>query len=531
MDTTSENNIGELGGTNPASFIRTYAKDYAALSGSAPTSAPVTKKNVPATKFSTKNSNEIAARNESLITHPNELQNTTVDLGQLEHEAELQNNSMESNQIPEELPQEEVVEPISLPRIDTGDIVSAHVATVAKPELEEQLIGATELPIANPFSDQDDSDRAAILARLKAKAASHSAVVNNKPLSKIEEIPPMPLPIPIPVMAPMSVPEKKATNKVASESFHTYKTDFTDHEKEAGASKFTVLAAEKDLKRKPQAPIQKHGSRSVLAIISSVLLIIIGAGGAYAAYMYMLQSAPVAIISTPATPITPDASVPLQGTGEVLLQALATQSLQQIPPNSIVNTYVTEATTTQRGVLEQQSTGGAFFTELSLQAPNILVRNIDPDSMVGVVNASGETRPFFVLRVSSYERTFAGMLTWESSILSDLAPLFPRYSNTATQQAVTVSSQATTTATSTPNATKASPLSQTTLPANIPDQTQPMNQFVDEVVANHSARALMDGAGRTLLIYGYADKQTLLIARNEAAFTLLLSRLHSSSQN
>ncbi len=548
MDTTPENSIGELGGTNPASFIRTYAKDYAALSGNTVVPSLPTKKNKAFSKLSTKKSKEAATQDGSLITRPNDFQTETIDLAQIEHAGENSKNSLGSDRIPEEFGgEEEIIEPIALPRIDTGDIVSAHITSVAKPELEEQLIGATELPVANPFSDQGDSERAAILARLKAKAASHPTMIAPSPpvtevttpkqeplaksesLPKIEELPPMPLPMALPVIAPPT--EKTAENKIVSESLHTYKTDFADHEKESGASKFTVLAAEKDAKRKPRAKTQKHGSGPVLAIISSIFLIIIGGGGAYAAYVYMVQSAPIAILSTPITPITPDASVPLKGTGDALLRALATQSLQQIPPNSIVNTYVTEATTTRQGVVEQQATGGAFFTELNLQAPDILVRNVNPDSMVGVVNAAGETRPFFVLRVSSYERTFAGMLTWESSMMRDLSLLFPRFSEQPAEQVVNTPLQATATSTSTANTAKTGPQPQTILPTNMPDQTQPMGQFVDEVVANHSARALMDGAGRTLLIYGYADKQTLLIARNEAAFTLLISRLHTATAN
>jgi hypothetical protein len=53
-------------------------------------------------------------------------------------------------------------------------------------------------------------------------------------------------------------------------------------------------------------------------------------------------------------------------------------------------------------------------------------------------------------------------------------------------------------------------------------------RFVDETVANHDVRALKDSAGRTILLYGYRDKQTLIIARDEAAFTALLVRLGAS---
>ena len=133
--------------------------------------------------------------------------------------------------------------------------------------------------------------------------------------------------------------------------------------------------------------------------------------------------------------------------------------------------------------------------------------------MVGIVHAGTETRPFFILRVDSYERTFAGMLAWEPSMLSDLQSLYPLYPASTPQN-----NSANTTGTST----------QIFIPAIAPNA--PANQFVDEIVANHSARALKDSSGNTIIIYGYADKETLIISRDEAAFTLLLQRLATNNQ-
>jgi hypothetical protein len=59
------------------------------------------------------------------------------------------------------------------------------------------------------------------------------------------------------------------------------------------------------------------------------------------------------------------------------------------------------------------------------------------------------------------------------------------------------------------------------------DPTAPASQFMDEIVASHDTRVLKDGAGRTIILYGYTDKQTLILSRDEASFTLLLSRMSS----
>ncbi len=164
--------------------------------------------------------------------------------------------------------------------------------------------------------------------------------------------------------------------------------------------------------------------------------------------------------------------------------------------------YVNQSTTTPQGTVESPASGGAFISALTLQAPDLLLRNIDPSSMVGLVHAGSQTAPFFVLRVTSYERTYAGMLEWEPSMLQSLAPLYPEYPEGNTGS---------------------------TTNSSFDTSSAPEQQFVDELLGTVSVRALKDGAGRTLIIYGYADRRTLLIARDETAFQLLLSKLSTSS--
>ena len=57
------------------------------------------------------------------------------------------------------------------------------------------------------------------------------------------------------------------------------------------------------------------------------------------------------------------------------------------------------------------------------------------------------------------------------------------------------------------------------------DTSVPQSQFTDEIVANRSVRALKDISGRTIVLYGYADKATLILVRDEDAFTFIVNRL------
>jgi hypothetical protein len=284
---------------------------------------------------------------------------------------------------------------------------------------------------------------------------------------------------------------------------HTYKSDFSDHIDNTRASTFSVLAAEKDAtpkKSRPVKPTHKKGSNGTYIILGAILLIVLGAGGIVAAYMY--SNKPIVVPGITASYlITPDSQVKLTGSGSKLLEALADQATQPLQTNTVELTYVDESTTTPQGVTEEPASGGAFISELQLQAPDVLLRNIDPSSEVGIIQAGTQTRPFFVVKVLSYERTFAGMLQWEPTMLGDLSALYPIYPEN---------------------------ISSASSSENSIGQNQPTDSFVDEIVSNHSVRALKDISGRTIVLYGYADTQTLLLARDEAAFTLLLQKLHSS---
>ena len=137
---------------------------------------------------------------------------------------------------------------------------------------------------------------------------------------------------------------------------------------------------------------------------------------------------------------------------------------------------------------------------------------------MGVIHEGGETRAFFALRVSSYERTFAGMLTWEPLMMRDLGLLYPLYPEDVIEEPVVDLSASTT------------PKVASTTPRIVPAPAVSRGRFEDTVVANRDVRILRDTRGRSLLLYGYADKETLVIARNEASFAALITRLAAKNK-
>lgn len=294
-------------------------------------------------------------------------------------------------------------------------------------------------------------------------------------------------PVPSPAVTPAPGPDSAAR-------MHTYTSDFSQAVDAAHATPATVLAAEQDAGATRARAAAPSSGANRFYIIAAIALIALGAAGAYAAYRYASQPQTVAVTQVAPVRIFVDERVELSGTGSALAMAIEGSVQTPLAANAVRLLTLPNGTSTDNSV----------FSSLQLPAPNILLRNISaPGSIAGVVNVSGNQSPFFILGVASYGDTFSGMLSWEPTMAANLSALFPSYAQGSGVQAA-----------STTTATSSAPVVATT--------------FKDEVVANHDTRVLRDSVGHTLIIYGYWDQNTLLIARDEDAFTELVGRLANS---
>ncbi|MBU6490907.1 hypothetical protein KGQ25_01990 [Patescibacteria group bacterium] len=295
-------------------------------------------------------------------------------------------------------------------------------------------------------------------------------------------------PKPMPVPEPLPIAPREEVKPIP---LKTYASDFSDRIKQEHASSITVLAAEQDSgPRVLREPLPQKSFRGGVAVLFGAVLLVAGGAGVYFAYTrYLGRTAPVAITTTVSAPIFVDEREQVSGSGPVLLQAIE-QSVTHPVQGAVRLLYPAVATTT----------GNNIFLNLDLGAPDILVRNVNASGgMAGIVRASGSQSPFFILSVSSYSDTFAGMLLWEPTMARDLEGLFPPYALSE--------SSATSTSTSAGNTTA---------------------YFSDETVANHDVREYRPAPGQGAFLYGYWNRTTLIIARDAAAFSTIVARLSTS---
>ncbi len=306
--------------------------------------------------------------------------------------------------------------------------------------------------------------------------------------------PPPPPPPPAPLPSPRPAPPPPPPPELAP--IKTYAGDFSERMKDTRASAATVLAAEQDrTMREPEALPEKQKLGNTLYVIGGVVLLIIGVVGAYIAYSrYQTATAPVVPAQTVPAPIFVDEREQIGQGGLAPIVAIQ-QSVAR--PLSGSNTV--------RLLYLATSTDKSVFASLPVSAPDILVRNVNPArSMAGVVAVAGVQSPFFILSVSSYGYTLSGMLSWETLMPRTLSALFPPYPSAAGA------------------ATSTSPT-----PATVPAGNGQLG-FRDETVGNHDVRVYRDAAGRSVMLYGYWNQSTLVIARDPAAFTEILGRLATS---
>lgn len=315
------------------------------------------------------------------------------------------------------------------------------------------------------------------------------------------------VPAPVPAPAEVSV----STSSVKPMPLQTYADDFSQRMKETRASAATVLAVEQDsatsAPRTEEPPASSRGN--LLYVVAGIMLLIAGGVGAYAVYTRSIAQMQPILVPGVSAPIFVDEREQISGTGTALTQAIVQSATRPFAAGTVRFLHLDPSITTE-----------SVFSSLRVPAPDILRRNIHvAGSMAGVVSAGGNRNPFFILSVVSYSDTFSGLLSWEPQMPHDLEALFPPYPAPPSFFATS------TVATSTAKTGTKAPTKATTTPSI----SSPSKQtFDDEVIRNHDVRVYRDVSGKSVLLYGYWNQTTLVIARDEAAFAEIIGRLATS---
>ncbi len=266
-------------------------------------------------------------------------------------------------------------------------------------------------------------------------------------------------------------------------SLRTFQGDVQEHIETKKETIATIALAEQKKKIEHNEPTYTerptHSFTAGILVTISIIFLAVGGMIIGGIYFFKTTAEPTSSLTTEQTIITytDKKDVVLPGiTHEYLAAALRNEK----------TSFTTEVDRILHTTFSY-GTSSLTTTELiPLIAPNAgdaLQRNIT-SVMVGVYSYDTH-EVFFLLRPDDFGIVYSGMLNWESALGNDMADFFPALQNHLI--------------------------------------TNP-SIFTDETYKNKDVRVIKDTNGNVVLLYGFIDKNTLVITANEKIFEAILNR-------
>ncbi|HEY0907759.1 MAG TPA: hypothetical protein VGE35_00210 [Candidatus Paceibacterota bacterium] len=287
--------------------------------------------------------------------------------------------------------------------------------------------------------------------------------------------------------AAQSAPQPAAAlNDPSIKQIRTFKSDAEEAVRYQNVSAVDIALAEQKKRERTQiqyeAPQTHHAGTFILVVI--ILMVVLGGG-----WYFWFSSSQVADTGAPASNVSIRTIIPYAKASTIVMDpesdslVLIAAKLKQLNAG-LGNTYAlvpiaSPAATSQADI-------ASVFRDTAI--PNRLLRSLDQNYMIGTYTYD-TLSPFFIIKNTFFQNAFSGMLEWEKGMRRDLLPLTQIAHETETS--VTAAS----------------------------------SQFEDAIVSNIDARVLKDSSGKTVLIYAFADKNTIVVTTGESTLKYILERL------
>lgn len=263
----------------------------------------------------------------------------------------------------------------------------------------------------------------------------------------------------------------------------TLEGDTAELIKNTNSSLYTISKIEKEKNTEKESdPEKTETNRNAILLLLGALLIIAGASLILFFVLMRMntqkeQPAPV-VIEKNIINSDMSTSIEYDPTQKSLSDVIKSILSEEVKGQNIVeNIKITEE--------NKKISLSILLTGLSSNVPGMLLRALNEDDyMFGIVN-NGERLPFIIAKINYYENSFGGMLQWENQ---NLANIFARE-----------------------------------------DEMQSTNHvWNDAFIMNKDIRIARDQDGKTLALYSFFDRQTLVITDNEITYPVIINALLNS---
>lgn len=294
-----------------------------------------------------------------------------------------------------------------------------------------------------------------------------------------------------------SLPSRAPKTADDVRALHTLKDDLQDVVRNKKISLVRAVALEEEKKYRPSiSPEEELSARpkpSRAPIVLTLILFLFGAGVLGATYYILQDRAIEAEEPLQSEILFAERTIPLDvgllAPADIRREIAGARGAGGLPLGAIMQILPARQGPDGSGV---PLTFGEFMRAIDAHPPEELVRALGTVFFFGI-HTVDENAPAFVVPVLSYERAFAGMLAWERTMNSDLAPMF----------------------TAVPTQTVG------------PDGVLVERKFGDDIIQNFDVRVLRDESGVVQLYYSFPTRNLLIIAESQYSFTELLSRLRA----
>lgn len=266
-------------------------------------------------------------------------------------------------------------------------------------------------------------------------------------------------------------------------TIRTYASDMADVVKEKQGSVVKIVMAEEDKRRKVVENIKPTSRKNIFFIAGSMLAIALTL--LVIVFAISRSNKPIEVTDTPITTQTSkiipyESDLTLNTTGVRLV--LASEIEKSLAGSYTLGSITSINLTDDSGIFLKTND---FINLMRIRLSSPFLRSLSDDYMIGIHTFNGNEL-FLILESNSYDATFAGMLSWEQTMLVDLYDIFDITSTTLSLN----------------NAT-----------------------FQDILIDNIDTRAVLDESGEIVLMYSIVNEHTIIITKSEETFKEIRGRL------
>ncbi len=252
-----------------------------------------------------------------------------------------------------------------------------------------------------------------------------------------------------------------------------------------------------------KSPVRSGKLNKNIIIISLVLV----AGGAAAIFVpYFLvqkQNAPSTVASSTITALTQsimttdiEEKINIK---DINLNGIDTTLKQRVDQSATNLGQIKDFVLTKgNGTNEAPILASEFLTMIKADVPPAISRNLLPQYMFGMHNYNGN-QEFLILKVSSYDTTFSGMLLWETDLWQNFKNLFGLSDTAGSETPI------------------ASTSGQNSFGITV-------KRFQDAEFANKDCRVVKDDSGNIVFLYSIINPSTVVITTSSDTLKEIISR-------